>query len=65
MNGQTRMPDPEARERHALNVQAACQKLERFTTALDDLIAQLESETCQQPNKIKSSCVTNIQKQML
>jgi hypothetical protein len=44
MHGQDRMPDWKARQRHARNAQAACQQLETFTTALDDLIAQIESE---------------------
>jgi hypothetical protein len=55
MHGQARIPDSETRQRHAHNVQAACQKLERFTIALDDLITQLESEMRLQPIKIKHS----------
>jgi hypothetical protein len=51
MHSQTRVPDPEARQRHARNVQAACQQLEIFTTALDDLMDQLESEIRQQPSR--------------
>jgi hypothetical protein len=49
------MPDPEATQRHAQNAQAACHQLEIFTTALDDLIAQLESAMHQQPSKVQSS----------
>jgi hypothetical protein len=49
------MPDLEATQRHARNAQAACHQLEIFTTALDDLIAQLESEMHQQPSKVKPS----------
>jgi NH3-dependent NAD+ synthetase len=55
MYGQTRMPDSEAAQRHARNVQAACHQLEMFTKALDDLIAQLESEMHQHSRKVKSS----------
>jgi hypothetical protein len=44
MHDQARMPDSEARQRHARNAQATCQQLETFNTALDDLIAQVESE---------------------
>jgi hypothetical protein len=55
MHGQARIPDSETRQRHARNVQAACQQLETFTIALDDLITQLESEMRLQPRKAKHS----------
>jgi hypothetical protein len=64
MYGQTRMPDSEATQRHARNAQAACQQLEIFTTALDDLISQLESEMPQQLRKVKPSFVVENAKQM-
>lgn len=44
MNREAKIPDLEARQRHVTNTQAACKKLEAFTLALDDLIAQLEAE---------------------
>lgn len=44
MNNQAKIPELEARKRHATNIQAACQQLEAFTLALDELIAQLEVE---------------------
>jgi hypothetical protein len=64
MYGQTRIPDLEATQRHARNAQAACHQLEIFTTALDDLIAQLESEMSQQPRKVKPSFAVENVKQM-
>jgi hypothetical protein len=60
MHSQARMPDSEMSARHARNAQAACQQLERFTTALDDLIAQLEAEMRQQPNTVRLSFATDI-----
>lgn len=45
--------DLETRQRHAHNVQAACQKLETFTLALDQLIDQIESEMNHQSQSIK------------
>jgi hypothetical protein len=44
MNREAKIPDLKTRQRHATNAQAACKKLETFTVALDDLIAQLEAE---------------------
>lgn len=44
INNSARIPDLSIRERHARNIQAACQQLESFTSALDELIAQLEIE---------------------
>jgi hypothetical protein len=44
MNREVKIPDLETRQRHVANTQAACKKLEAFTLALDDLIAQLEVE---------------------
>jgi hypothetical protein len=44
MNREAKIPDLETRQRHVTNTQAACKKLEAFTLALDDLIAQLEAE---------------------
>jgi hypothetical protein len=44
MNRKAKIPDLETRQRHVINAQAACKKLETFTVALDDLIAQLEAE---------------------
>jgi hypothetical protein len=44
MNNPARIPDLSTRERHVRNAQAACQQLESFTSALDELIAQLETE---------------------
>jgi hypothetical protein len=53
--GRAKIPDLETRQRHAQKMQAACQQLETFTTALDDLIAQVESEMCLQPRKTRHS----------
>jgi hypothetical protein len=63
MHSQTGMPDSEVSQRHARNVQAACHQLEMFTTALDDLIAQLESEMHQQPSTVQPSFATENIKQ--
>lgn len=52
MNNQAKIPDIEAR-RHVTNIQAACQQLEFFTSALDELIAQLEAEIHRQPRTTK------------
>jgi hypothetical protein len=55
MHGQAIILDLEKKQRHARNMQAACQQLEMFTIALDDLITQLESEMRLQPYKTKRS----------
>jgi hypothetical protein len=65
MHGQPRMPDLETRQRHVRNVQAACEQLEMFTTALDDLIAQLESEMRHQPYRAKHSLAADNVNQFL
>ena len=49
MNNQAKIPELEARKQHITNVQAACQQLEAFTSALDELIAQIEAEMHRQP----------------
>jgi hypothetical protein len=43
INKQARIPDLQARERHAKNAQLACQQLTEFTAALDELITPLEA----------------------
>jgi septal ring factor EnvC (AmiA/AmiB activator) len=55
MNKQAEIPDLETRQRHIKNAQSACQELQAFTAALDDLIAQLEAEIAHQPRSAKRS----------
>jgi hypothetical protein len=55
MNRQANIPDSETRQRHVRNVQFACQELQAFTVALDDLITQLESEIGHQPCRTRHS----------
>jgi hypothetical protein len=54
MNSEAKIPALETRQQHVINTQAACQKLEAFTLALDDLIAQLESEMHLQSRRINA-----------
>jgi hypothetical protein len=54
INNEAKIPDLETRQRHVTNTQAACQKLEAFTLALDDLIAQLEAEMHLQSRRVNA-----------
>jgi hypothetical protein len=58
MNSEAKIPDLQTRQRHVANTQAACQKLESFTLALNDLIAQLEAEMHLQSRSINVTCVS-------
>lgn len=53
INNQAKVPNLETRQRHTKNAQPACQELEAFTVALNDLIAQLKSEIDRQPRNTR------------
>ena len=59
MNNQAKIPELEARKRHARNIQAACQQLEAFTLALDELITQLEVEMHRHRISFKDKPITD------
>ena len=59
MNNQAKIPELEARKQHITNVQAACQQLEAFTSALNELIAQIKVAIhCQPRISLKDQPIT-------
>jgi len=49
MTQQAKVPEPETIKRHVTNMSEACQQLEAFTLALDELIALVEADIRRQP----------------
>jgi hypothetical protein len=55
MSYQSIIPESSTRERHAVNLKAACEKLDEFGELLDRSIAMLDAQIAKQPKRRKQT----------